>query len=61
MKCANVAFFVVARISDGDAENLNSLSSIWSSVLAYVWHRVLFFSLVFTFKTSHDLLKVIVL
>ena len=59
MKCANVAFFVVARIGDGDAENLNS--SIWSSVLAYVWHRVLFFSLVFTFKTLHDLLKVIVL
>ena len=39
MKCANVAFSVVPRISAGDAENLNkSLSSIWSSVLAYVWH-----------------------
>ena len=35
MKCANVAFSVVTRTGDGDAEN-------WSSVLAYVWHRMLF-------------------
>ena len=38
-----------------------SLSSIWSSVLAYVWHRMLFFPLGFTFNTLHDLLKVLVL
>ena len=44
----------------------------WSSVLAYVWHRMLFFfffffffvvvvffPLGFTFNTLHDLLKVI--
>ena len=49
-----------------------SLSSIWSSVLAYVWYRMLFFfffflfcflvffPLGFTFNTLHDLLKVIV-
>ena len=37
------------------------LSSIWSSVLAYVWHRMLFFPLGFTHNTLHDLLKLIVL
>ena len=37
MKCADVAFSVVPRIGGGDAENGNkSLSSIWSSVLAYI-------------------------
>ena len=62
MKCANVAFSVVPRISAGDAENGNkSLNFLWSSVLAYVWHRMLFFPLGFTFNTLHDLLKVIVL
>ena len=44
MKCANVAFSVVPRISAGDAENL---SSILPSVLAYVWHCMFFFFLFF--------------
>ena len=39
------------------------LSSIWSSVLGYVWHRVLFFFFHSDLpsNTLHDLLKVIVL
>ena len=45
----------------GCRELKQSLSSIWSSVLAYIWHRMLFFSLGFTFDTLHDRLKVIVL
>ena len=61
MKCADVVFSVVPRIRAGDAEVKTVLSSIWSSVLAYVWHRVLFFPLGFTFNTLHELLKVIVL
>ena len=40
MKCANVGHSVVPRIGDGSA----SISSIWSSVLAYVWHLMLFSS-----------------
>ena len=60
MKCANVSFSLVPRISAGDAEN-SSFSLIWSSVFAYVWLRMLFFPLAFTFNTLHDLLKVIIL
>ena len=59
MKCANVAFSLVLRIGVGDAKNCSSL--MWSSVLAYVWHCMLFFPFGFTFNTLHDLLKVIVL
>ena len=48
MKCANVAFSVVPRISARDAENCNKcLSSIWSSGLAYVWHCMLLFFFLF--------------
>ena len=49
MKCANVAFSVVPRISAGDAENWKILSSIWFSVLAYVWHCMLFVCCCFFF------------
>ena len=45
----------------GCRELKQSLSSIWPSFLAYVWHHVLSFPLGFTFNTLHDLLKVIVL
>ena len=62
MKCANVAFSVMPRSVTGMPRIEKSLSSIWASVLAYVWHRMLFFfSLGFTFNTLHDLLKVIIL
>ena len=59
----NIAFSVVPRIGDGDVKLKQSLSLIWSSVLAYVCHHMLlcfFFLLGFTFKTLHDLLKVII-
>ena len=32
-------------------------SSIWSSALAYIWHRMLFFPLGFSFNTLYHLLK----
>ena len=53
MKCANVAFSVLPRIGDGDAEKY-CLSSIWSSVFTYVWHRLLFLPLGFTSNTWHE-------
>ena len=66
MKCSNVAFSVVPRKGDGDAENWNR---VWVRYGLLVWHTfytVCFFffffvSLGFTFNTLRDLLKRIVL
>ena len=62
MKCTDVAFSVVPRKGDGDAENWNR---VWVRYGLLFWHSFgivcCFFHSGFTFNTLHDLLKVIVL
>ena len=56
MKCESVAFSAMPR---------TEIEFEFDSVLAYVWHRMLFFffffPIGFTFNILHDLLKMIVL